>query len=414
VRIDPDEDVEQWLGIDAALDRPVLVRILGAASSPERRAEFLRSVRGAATVNHPHIATVFTAGELPEAVYSVSEWTGGMTLADRIGPERGRVDVGTFLANAAGLADGLALLHASGAVHGAVDAEAILYTETQPAKLAAFGRRPRTSRPRDDVGALAAVFALTLTGELSDVAPSEVVDGLDPSVDAILAAARRGDLAADRLAALLAAVPAPVPPPPLSRTGSRRLTASIAALVAVAALLVVAGRVFLADGGRVAAPDLPAGSEPAVTLPAARPPTAVGILELVVVDPFGDGAEGNRRLPNLIDGDLRTSWRTETYRSPLPLLKPGVGVGARLVGVPGSVEILGATPGTLLTVAWDDASPPDPGSWEVVTRTRLDGEAASVPLPEREGGTWVLWLEELPETGDGSFLAEVAEVRFHP
>lgn len=413
VRIDPDEDVEQWLGTDVALERPVLVRILGAGSPPGRREDFLRSVRTAATVNHPHIATVFTAGELPQAVYSVSEWTGGMTLADRVGLGVERIDPASLLVNASGLAGGLALLHASGAIHGAIDAEAILYTETQPAKLAAFGRRPRTERPADDVAALAGVISLALTGEASGVPPSEVVDGLDPALDDILAAAGRGDIDAARLAELLSTVPPPVPPPPLSRRGSRRLVASIGALVVLAAVLVVAGRVFLVEEG-VAPPDLPSRSEPAVTLPPVRPPTAIGVLDIAVVDPFGDDEEGTSRLPNLVDGDLRTAWRTETYRDPLPLLKPGVGVGVRLVGSPGSMEILGASPGMLLTVAWDDTLPPNPGEWDVVTRTRLDGEAATVALPERDGGAWVLWIEELPPTGEGTFVGEIAEVRFHP
>lgn len=138
------------------------------------------------------------------------------------------------------------------------------------------------------------------------------------------------------------------------------------------------------------------------------------VLDVFSVDPFGDGAEGERRLPNLIDGDLLTAWRTETYRSPLPRLKPGVGVGFHLATPPSSVEIVGATAGTLLTVAWDDSARPDPASWEILTRLRLSGEAATVALPAREAGTWVLWLEELAEVEPGSFSAEVAEVRFLP
>lgn len=417
VRVGSDEDVEQWLGTDVSLERPVLVRILGPESDDVRRGEFLRAVQDAATVNHAHIATIFTAGTLPDGAFSVSEWTGGMTLADRLRaslrPGPAPLDLGRFLPNAVGLAAGLALLHRSGAVHGSVDAEAILYSETQPAKLASFGRRPRSSRPADDVAALAGVISLALTGSELDAPPSEIVDGLDPAVDGILAAARAGELDAGQLSIRLAAVPAPTPLEPLSATGSRRLLGGVAALLVAAVLLVVTGRIFLVDPG-VAVPDLPARSQPEVTLPPLAAPARVPVLDVFSVDPFGDGTEGERRLPNLIDGDLLTAWRTETYRSPLPLLKPGVGVGFHLAAPPSSAEIVGATAGTLLTVTWDDSATPDPASWEILARVRLSGEAATVALPAREAGTWALWLEELTEVEPGSFFAEVAEVRFLP
>lgn len=409
VRIGSDEDVEQWLGADLNLDRPVLVRFLGPESSEERRAAFLGSVQSAAIVNHQHLATIFTAGTVPDGVFSISEWTGGMTLADRAPTP---IDIQEFLPNAAGLADALAALHADGAVHGSIDPEAILYSVAHPAKLGSFGRRPRTLTTVDDVRALATVLETALTGS-AGAPPSEVVDGLDRSVDAILAAARDGLLDARGLADRLAASPTPVEPEPPA--DSRRLVWGAAVLVGVAVLLVVAGRIFLVGPeGRVAVPDLPDRRAPAMTFPPPAVPERVPILEVGVVDPFGDESEGDARLSNLIDGDILTRWKTETYRDPLPLLKPGVGVEFHLGSAPALVELVGVTAGTSLSVAWDGADTADPAGWDVVSRLRSSGEAAQVELPEREGGRWIVWLEDLPEIEPGAFSAEVAEVRFLP
>ena len=54
----------------------------------------------------------------------------------------------------------------------------------------------------------------------------------------------------------------------------------------------------------------------------------IPIVEVSSFDPFGDQRERDSELPNLIDGDSGTAWRTETYRTSPRFgnLKPGVGV----------------------------------------------------------------------------------------
>ena len=168
VRVGNDEDIEEWLATDADLDRPVLIRMLGPESTLTRRAEFLGAVRGAAAITHPNVAQVFSAIEIDEGVYSISEWPGGIRLSDRSAADL-TLDPGAATANAEGLARALAALHEIGHSHGALDASAIFYGPGRPAKLGAFGR---PKRPLGDVVALAGTIDQALTGRLAgSVAP---------------------------------------------------------------------------------------------------------------------------------------------------------------------------------------------------------------------------------------------------
>ena len=84
MRLGRDGDIEEWLATDTSLDRPVLVRSLGPETTSARRREFVASVRAAAKVSHSHLARVFAVSEVVGGAYSVSEWTGGSTDADRL------------------------------------------------------------------------------------------------------------------------------------------------------------------------------------------------------------------------------------------------------------------------------------------------------------------------------------------
>lgn len=428
IRLGRDGDIEEWLGTDESLDRPVLIRLLGPDSSSERRAEFLEAVRSAARVNHPHLASVFTAGEIPDGAFAVTDWGGGMTLADRL-ESRDTIDVFEFLPNAAGLASALSGLHENDVVHGKIDAGAIFYAIAHPAKLGAFGRRTDRASvgPADDVAALGRVLEEALTGApAGGPGPSEIVDGLHPSVDAILRAAQSGTVSARVLAEELLATPSPSPPAVESGGWSRRFMILAAGLVLVALGLIGLGRLLLAGAdSALRLPESTQASTPpssvasTTTAPASGPvvgpvPTTT-LLDAVAeatVDPFGGGGENDQRLPELTDGDSSTFWRTETYRDPLSLLKPGVGIVFRVDGSPTQIQLSGFTPGVAYQVAWSTSETPDPATWDVVVRARSAGGFASHQLPLRPGGSWVVWLTDLPRQGDEDHSAQIAEVRF--
>ncbi len=404
VRLGRDGDIEEWLASDASLDRPVLVRVLGPDASETRHHGFLAAVRAASAVSHPHLASVFTASEIPDGAFSVGEWAGGMTLAHRLAAGD-TIEVDEFLPNAAGLADALAALHSEGVVHGAIDPSAVFYAVDHPAKLGAFGRIPGTTTAGDDVASLARTLELALTGSVpGGPPPSELVDGIGPAVDDALRSAQNGRSTARHLADALRAAPSP-PPPPAPRPGwSRRLLLVAVLLVMVAAGLVGLGRLFLVG----TTTDTTVGGA-ATTTSSTLGVADIGIREVSALDPYGDGSENDRLVDALVDGDPTTVWETEHYREPLPRVKRGVGVRFRLESSPGGLLVLGMTPGTGFEVGW---TPENAGVWEVVASGRATADRVVLQLPFREAGSWRLWLTDLPSAETDDHHAEVAEVRF--
>ncbi len=416
-----DGDVEEWLANDGTLDRPVLLRVLNAAAPSRRVEEFVSSIRVAAGVQHLHLAGVYAVAKSPGGgAYSALEWNGGVSVADRLRAAE-TLPVSEFLPNAAGLADGLAALHAAGATHGAIDSGAILFSAAHPAKLGAFGRPRRSLAPGDDTASLARALRLALTGsDQQGLNPSQLVEGLPATVDRALADAEAGRLDAAGLAAALRATPYVPPAEPRGGWSWRWLVPATVLLVS-AVLIAAAGLAIDVD------PDSPflfPATPPAATTSTTNAfettttqpvtiPTGSLAATAAVYDPFGDQTERDSEVPNVVDGDLETSWRTERYFDPLARLnKPGVGLLFTVDGDPTSVELHLST-GTRFTVAWADQVPDDFAAWDEVGSGNALGGPVQMQLPHREGGTWLLWLTDLPDQGDGEYYSRVAEVVFH-
>ncbi len=417
MRLGRDGDIEEWLATDTSLDRPVLVRSLGPETTSRRRKQFVDQVSDAAKVAHPHLARVFAVAEVDGGAYSVSEWTGGSTVADRVDASH-PIELPDFLPNAAGLAGALAALHEIDAIHGAIDLSAISYSAAHAAKLGAFGRESHTD-PAGDVSGLAAALESALTGSPpGGPPPSERIDGLSTSIDRVLRSGQSGDLTAAEFEEALLAAPTPRSPVAEPGIASRRLIISAIALVALAIGLVALGRVV--SGG--SEPILPASVT--TTAPTARtteisPSTtsALGgaaIENAATFDPYGGGGENDDSVINLIDGDVSTFWRTESYRDPFPGIKPGVGVTFTMRGTPGRIELAGASVGTRFEIYWSEAFFPQLDEWERMAGAQAPPGTTFVDLPPREGGFWLVWLTELPLQADGSFYASISEVRFLP
>ena len=422
VRLGRDADVEEWLATDTSLERPVLIRVLGPDSPTRRRSQFIESLRAAAGASHTHLAAVYGAEEIPDGAFAVCEWTGGATLADRI--RAGATLAPTeFLANAAGLAEALDALHDAGAVHGAIDPAAIAYSSAHAAKLGAFGRPAVARTAAEDVRDLAAAVESGLTGRPpGGPAPSEIVDGISPGVDRILADARQGYLTAHALAEELRAAPTPERAEPEPATFSRRLLILAVSLVLLAAGLVVAAALLSSgSGGPILVPD--GGGAPVVPNPpstvstvVARPSEPSAIIEVARVasfDPFGESGENDDLLPALVDGDLGTRWETESYPAPLPTVKPGVGIAFETAASPRVMDILRIDAGVGFSLRWSERGlPADPDEWAEIVAGQTAGGTLTLRLPDRRGGTWLLWLTDLPPREDGSWGAGIAEVRF--
>ena len=88
-----------------------------------------------------------------------------------------------------------------------------------------------------------------------------------------------------------------------------------------------------------------------------------------------------------------------------------VGVAFRVGGAPGAVEVR-ASEGTGYSILWAETIPANFGGWESVgSGTVLDGPA-TLQLPDRDGGFWLLWLTDLPEQAVDEFFSVVLEVTF--
>jgi serine/threonine protein kinase len=413
MRLGRDGDIEEWLAADTSLDRPVLIRSLGPDSAPDRRRQFVASISAAAKAHHPHLAKVFVVEEVVGGAYSVVEWTGGATIADRIGASYG-IELEEFLPNATGLAAGLAELHAAGAIHGSIDLSSIAYTEAHPAKLGGFGR-PFHGDAGSDVRALSAALETALTGEPpGGPPPSESIDGISPAIDVVLRSGQSGVYTAEQLEKALSAAPTPKQPKPAPRSFSRRLLLTAGGLVIFAIGLVGLGALF----GTPSSPIIPSPTtRPAPTTiqtPPSIDPGQPSISEVRTFDPFGGGGENDSNVGNLIDGNVSTIWQTESYREPISTLKPGVGVVANASGTPGQLQMLGLSEGTVFELRWSEAIGENPDDWERIAAGTAPAGTTSIDLPPRTEGYWLLWLTELPLQADGTYYSELSELRLRP
>lgn len=416
IRLGSDGDIEEWFGQDDTLDRPVLIRYLAPESTTERHTAFLEGVRSAAVLNDIHLQKVFAAAETTASAYSISEWDGGVTIADRLRAEEA-VPVAEFLPNASGLCLALSRFHELGGVHGAIDTSSVHYSAAHPVKLAAFGRTQRWSHASEDTMALAEVLRAAFTGtDDTSVFPSDVIDGVHPSVDDALRGGIDGSLDAAAVARSLQAVPLTVRVDP----GTTRPWGSLALFGVIVALIVLVAAVGLAADFDPNSPVLyPVTAEPTTTtttpLLVVEPASGSGRLPATatVYDPLGDGTESDDSVQNVLDGDQTTAWPTEAYSRPLRDVKDGVGIVFDLEGTPDTVHISGS-PDTSFTMSWSPTLPTDPTGWEHMARGTLQRAGTRMRLPVRGGGLWRLWLTDLPERPDGSFQAVITDVRFAP
>jgi len=123
---------------DTKLNRPVAIKFLSneLADAAARR-RFQREAQLASSLNHPHILTVYDAGEFEGTQYLVTEFVDGGTLQDWARTDkrtwRQAVDLLT------GVADGLAAAHQADILHRDIKPANILVAKNGYAKLADFG-----------------------------------------------------------------------------------------------------------------------------------------------------------------------------------------------------------------------------------------------------------------------------------
>jgi serine/threonine-protein kinase len=120
-----------YLGRDLRHERFVAIKVLhptiAAAVGAER---FLREIRIAAHLQHPHILPVFDSGECAGLLWYAMPFVEGESLRDRLRRE-GALPLGTALRVARDVAEALDYAHRHGVVHRDIKPENILLADGQ-------------------------------------------------------------------------------------------------------------------------------------------------------------------------------------------------------------------------------------------------------------------------------------------
>lgn len=131
---------EVWRAHDRTLDRTVALKILSPTADLGR---FRREAKALAALTHENITRVYDYGEDAAGPFIALEWLPGGTLEDRLA--RGALTPDETLRVAAGVAAGLARLHARGLVHRDLKPANVLFDEEGRPKLGDFGLARHTA-----------------------------------------------------------------------------------------------------------------------------------------------------------------------------------------------------------------------------------------------------------------------------
>lgn len=128
-----------WLAEDPRLNRKVALKtVKGAdAETTEGRQRLMREARAAASLNHPHIATVHDVLDVDGNVIVVFEYVEGETLSARL--QNGPMSVAEAVEVAWQLADALAAAHAQGIIHRDLKPSNVVISSDSRAKVLDFG-----------------------------------------------------------------------------------------------------------------------------------------------------------------------------------------------------------------------------------------------------------------------------------
>jgi eukaryotic-like serine/threonine-protein kinase len=165
---------------DTRLDRLVAIKLLQAdiAGRSELQERFEREARTVASLNHPHICTLYDIGHQDNADFLVMEYLEGETLAQRL--DTGPLPLEDVLRYAIEIADALDKAHSKGVIHRDLKPANIMLTSTG-SKLLDFGLA-KLRREADPFAVLAGVPVAADTistpgavlGTLSYMAPEQL------------------------------------------------------------------------------------------------------------------------------------------------------------------------------------------------------------------------------------------------
>src|SRR5580698_1189300 len=175
---------EVYKARDTRLDRTVAIKVLPThlADRAELRERFEREAKTIASLNHPHICTLYDTGHQDEIDYLVMEYLEGETLAQRL--QKGALPLDQVLQYAIEISDALDKAHRKGITHRDLKPGNIMLTKSGT-KLLDFG----LAKLRGPQGPVASLSALptegsnltaqgTILGTLQYMAPEQLEGGV--------------------------------------------------------------------------------------------------------------------------------------------------------------------------------------------------------------------------------------------
>jgi serine/threonine protein kinase len=129
-----------YRGTDLALNRPVAIKFLDARfrSDHDLVVRFRREALWAATLDHPNIIPVYSAGEFSHHAYFVMKYVDGATVSQLI-HERGRLPLREAVAIGIQVCDGLEQIHERGFVHRDIKSPNVMVGHRGHAYILDFG-----------------------------------------------------------------------------------------------------------------------------------------------------------------------------------------------------------------------------------------------------------------------------------
>src|SRR5688572_12641610 len=148
---------------DSRLGREVAIKVIRPelASHPDRISRFDREARLLASLNHPHIATVYGFELIGDVPFLVMELVDGETLADRT--SSGPLPVKEALTIGAQIAAAMEAAHDRGVIHRDLKPSNIKVTSSGAVKVLDFGLA-KALHPNTSTGAIAESPTLTSGG----------------------------------------------------------------------------------------------------------------------------------------------------------------------------------------------------------------------------------------------------------
>src|ERR1700736_3435691 len=184
---------EVYRAKDTRLNRIVAIKVLPShlADSPELRERFEREARTIASLNHPHICTLYDIGHQDGTDYLVMEYLEGETLAQRL--IKGPLPLDQVLRYAIEIADALDKAHRKGITHRDLKPGNIMLTKSGT-KLLDFGLAKLKQEAAPATAPLSELPTLsrnptvegTILGTLQYMAPEQVegkMDAIDRRTD---------------------------------------------------------------------------------------------------------------------------------------------------------------------------------------------------------------------------------------